>query len=132
MAKDPTLSFPSLLPFLNSCAILPTSFGEKGFHLRRWRIAQPSSTVSQLRFSGVFLSSIVNARISMHRPRYHFIITLIISERCDWRGIWGKWPLGRNPDRIWWYRHTILIIFLATSHGSMDNRNSMETYLTGI
>ena len=31
------------------------------------------------RFSGVFLSLKVNARISVHCPRYHLIITLMIS-----------------------------------------------------
>ena len=36
-------SFPYFLPslFLMCCAILPTSFGGKGPHLRRWLVAQP-------------------------------------------------------------------------------------------
>ena len=35
--------FPYFLPspFLTCCAILPTSFGGKGPHLRRWLVAQP-------------------------------------------------------------------------------------------
>ena len=37
-----TSSFPYFLPspFLTCCAILPTSFGGKGPHLRRWLVAQ--------------------------------------------------------------------------------------------
>ena len=80
--------FPYFLPspFLTCCAILPTSFGGKGPHLRRWLVAQPlHQTVSKLRFSGVFLSPKVNARRSMHSPQDYFIITLIISDRRDWR-----------------------------------------------
>ena len=39
----PPLSSPFFLPspFLTCCAILPTSFGEKGPHLRRWLVTQP-------------------------------------------------------------------------------------------
>ena len=64
----PVLSFfPHLpSPFLMCCAILPTSFKWKGPHLRRWLVAQPSSTVSLLRFSGVFLGCKVNARRPEH------------------------------------------------------------------
>ena len=38
-----TPSFPSFLPspFMTCCTILPTSFGGKGSHLRRWLVAQP-------------------------------------------------------------------------------------------
>ena len=42
------LSSPSFLPspFLTCCAILPTSFGGKGPHLRRWLVEQLHQTVS--------------------------------------------------------------------------------------
>ena len=59
----------------------------------------------------VFLSRKVNAKKSVHSPQDHFIITLIISDRRDWRDTRGKWPLARNPDRSWWHRHTSLKIF---------------------
>ena len=51
------------------------------------------------RFSGVFLSFKANAKRYAHSPRDHFIITLIISNRRDWRDTRGKWRLVRNPDR---------------------------------
>ena len=47
-----------------------------------------------------------NSRRSVQSPPDHFIITLIISDRRDWRDTRGKWPLGRNPDRSWWHSHT--------------------------
>jgi hypothetical protein len=42
---------------------------------------------------GVFLSCKTNARRSVHSPQDHFIITLIISDRCDWPtlGASGLW-----------------------------------------
>ena len=89
MASVPEFAFPSFpyfLPshFLTWVAILPISFGGKGPHLRGWQVAQPSSTVSWLRFSGIFLSCNVIARRSVHSPRYHLIITFIISLQT-WR-----------------------------------------------
>ena len=101
-------SFPSFLSslFLTCWTILPTSFGGKGPHLRRWLVAQHvHQTVSYLRFSGVFLSYKANARWSVQSPQDHFMITLIISDRRDWRDTQGKWHLARNPDRSWWHRH---------------------------
>ena len=65
----PVPSFPYFLPFpiLTCCAILPTSFGGKGPHLRRRLVARPlHQTVSQLRFSGVFLGCKANARRSVN------------------------------------------------------------------
>ena len=56
----------------------------------------------------IFLSRKANARRSVHSPQHYFIITLIISDRRGWRDTWGKWPLARNPDRIWWNRNTRL------------------------
>ena len=56
----------------------------------------------------VFLSCKANARRSMHSPRYHFIITLSLPDRRDWRDSRGKWHLARNPDRSWWQRHISL------------------------
>ena len=38
-------------------------------------------------------------------------MTLIISDRRDWRDTRGKWPLARNPDRSWWHRHTSFKLF---------------------
>ena len=52
-----------------------------------------------------------NARRSVHRPWDHFIITLIVSDRCDWRDTRGKWPFAKNPNRCWWYRHISLQFF---------------------
>ena len=63
------------------------------------------------RFSGVFLSCKANAGRSVHSPQDHFIISLIISDRRDWRDTRGKWSLARNPDRSWWYHHTSLKLF---------------------
>ena len=106
-----TPSFPYFLPspFPTYCAILPTSFGGKGLHLR---------------FSGVSLSYKANARRSVESPQDHFIITLIISNRRDWRDTRGKWPLARNPDRSWWHRHAKWKFFFAAAHGSIDKRQS--------
>jgi hypothetical protein len=98
--------FPCFLPspFLTCCANLPTSFGGKGRHLRRWLVAQP---LHQTVF-WCFPHFKANARIPVHSPQDHFIITLIISDWRDWRDTQGKWPLARNPDRSWWHRHTSL------------------------
>ena len=58
-------------------AILPTSFGGNGPHLRRWLVAQPlHQTVCLLRFSGVFLGCKANARKSVHSPRIISLSTL--------------------------------------------------------
>ena len=106
----PTPSFLYFLPspFLTFCATLPTSFGGKGPHLRRWLVAQ---LLHRLRFSGVFLSYKANARRSVHSPQDHFIINLIISDRRDWRNTRGMWSLARNPDRSWWHRHACVKLF---------------------
>ena len=110
-------------PFRRFYAILPTSFGRKGPHLRRWLVAKSlHQTVSKLRFAGVFLSCKANTWRSVHSPQDHFII-LIISDRRDWRDTRGKWPLARNPDRSWWHRHTSLKPFWPQSpwlHGQQD------------
>ena len=55
-------------------------FGGKGPHLRRLLVAQPSSDGLLAEFSRVFLSSKVNARKSLHSPRFHIIITIIIMQ----------------------------------------------------
>ena len=74
-------SFPLFLssPFLTYCAIIPTSFRGRGPHLRRRLVAQPSSTVSKLRFSRIFIDCKVNARRPVRSRRYHHIVTLIIN-----------------------------------------------------
>jgi hypothetical protein len=85
---------------------------ERSPHLMRWLSAQPlHQTVSKLRFSNVFLNRKALARRSVHSPRDHFIIILIISDRPDWLKTRGKWPLARNPERSWWHRHTSLKLF---------------------
>ena len=77
----------------------------------------------------VFLSCKANARRSVHSPQDHFIITLIISDRRDWRDTRGKWHLARNPDRDWWHRHTNLKLFwpqppwLQGQQGNIVSRN---------
>ena len=45
-----------------------------------------------------------NAMKPVHSPQNHFIITLITSDRRDWRDTRSK--LARNPDRSWWHRRT--------------------------
>ena len=52
-----------------------------------------------------------NARRSVHTPGFNFIITLIISDRRDWRDTRGNWPLTKNPNRSWWHRYISLKIF---------------------
>ena len=39
----------------------------------------------------VFLSCRANVRRSVHSPQDHFVIILIISDRCDWRDTWDRW-----------------------------------------
>ena len=98
---DIVMSLPSFLPsrFLTCYAILPTLFGGKGPHLRRWLIAQPlHQTVSWLRFSGFFLGSKANARRSVHSPR---IISLSPLSLVTDATLGEKWPFVRNPDRSW-------------------------------
>ena len=56
--------------------------------------------------SGGFLSYKSNVRRSVHSPRDHFVITLIIGDRRDRRDTRGKWPSARDPDRSWWHHHT--------------------------
>ena len=56
-------------PFLTCFPIIPTSFGGKGYHLRRG-----------LGFSGVFLSCKVNYRRSAYSSRSHLIITLSLAD----------------------------------------------------
>ena len=101
--------------FLMCCAILPNSFGGKGPHLSRWMVQQLHLTVSYLRLSEVFLSCKANAKRSVHSPRDHFIISLIISDRRDWRDTRGKWPLARNPNRSCWHRHNSVKLFFPPS-----------------
>ena len=36
---------------------------------------------------------------------------LSLAVRCDWRDTRGNWPLARNPNRIWWHRHTSIKLF---------------------
>ena len=81
-----------------------------------WRWMKKQLVISQF--------SKANIRRSVHSPQDRFIITLIISDRRDWRDTRGKWPLVRNPGRSWWHRHKSFIpFFLAAAHGSMDNRH---------
>ena len=98
-------SFPSS-PFL-------TSFGGKGSFLRRWVVIQPSSDCLLIEVFRGFLR--VNARRSLQSPRYHLIITLIISDRRDCPNTRDKWPLARNPNSSWWYRHTSIKHFFSRS-----------------
>ena len=55
----------------------------------------------------------------MDSPWYHFIIILPLADR---RGIRGKWPLARKPDRSWWHRQTGLIFCFCSPwlHGQQD------------
>ena len=61
---------------------------------------------SRTGFIGGLLSRKVNARRSVHSPRYHLIITLSFADRRDSR---GKWPLARNQDRSW---ETVTLVLL--------------------
>ena len=85
-----------------------------------------------LPFSGGFLGCKANVRRSVHSPQDHFIITLIISDRRDWRDTQGKWPLARNPGRSWWHRHTNWKFLLASAHSSMNNRYHYLPSIIGI
>ena len=74
-------------PFLTSLLYNPDglrdlndSFGGKGFHLR-WRTDRRVIIDSLL--AEVFLSCKVNVSKSVHSPRYHLIITLIISRQSS-------------------------------------------------
>ena len=74
----------------------------------------------------VFLSCKANARRSVHSPRDHLIITLIISDRRDTR---EKWPLARNPEISWWHRHTSLMLFwpqLIAAHGQQISKKIVK------
>ena len=104
-----TKESPEPRPFLIS--FLPLSWRAVGSY-RPHLEAQPlHQTVSWLRFSGVFLSCKANARRSVYSPQDYLIIILIFSDRRDRCDTRGKWPLGRNPDRSWWHRHTSLNLF---------------------
>jgi hypothetical protein len=59
----------------------------------------------------IYILSELFLRKPVHSLRDHFIITLIISDRPEWRDTRGKWPLARNPERSWWHRHTSLKLF---------------------
>ena len=50
---------------------------------------------------------------TLHSPQDHFIITLIISDRRDWRSTRGNWTLARNLHRSWWNRHTTFKAFFG-------------------
>jgi hypothetical protein len=120
------LSFPSLLPYLSleCCSSLPRSFGDRGSHLRRWLVAQPSSERSHSwRFPGVFLRCTVNTRRSVHDYRCHPIITLIIS-----RQTWLMWYLGQMTNGLESEQELVvsphqLKAYLVVAHGSMDHRS---------
>ena len=59
---------------------------------------------------GVFLSCKADSRRSVHSPQDHVIITLIISNRRDWRDTRGKWPLARNiSGYVYIYHDTELV-----------------------
>ena len=111
-----TSSFTSFLPspFLTCCAILPTSFGGKGPHLRQSPVAQPlHQTVSQLRFSGVFLSFKANARAGdlCTVPRIISLSSLSLATDVTDATLGESWPLVGNPERSCWHRHTSLKLF---------------------
>ena len=101
-----------ILSFLYS--FLPSSWcavGSDRPQSRQWLIERPYSD-GLLRHPGVFLTGKVNARRSVQIPRFHLIITLIISDLYDWRDTRGKWSLARNSDRSWWHLQTNLKRFL--------------------
>jgi hypothetical protein len=64
-------------------------------------------------FSGVFLSYNVNARRSMHSPRFHLIVSLIISRRAWLTLQSGKMVIGKEPGqelvatitKLFWQQH---------------------------
>ena len=64
-----------------------------------------------------------NTRRSVHSPPDHFIISLIISKRRDWRDIRSKWPwLGTRTGTGG--TATLTIFFFTAAHGSMDNMST--------
>ena len=103
------------------CEILLNSFGIKGTYLRRWLVEQPSLDEVLAEFSVVFLWCKVNARRSVQSPRYHLIITIMIT--------WLTWHSARNSDISWWHRHTNLKLYWAASNGSMDSRGIIKLWV---
>ena len=101
------------------CVSLPTSFGDKGPHWRRWLISQPSSTVPLEVFRN-FPQLYGTCQDICARPLYRLIITLWLADRGDWRDTRSKWHLTRNPNRSWWYRHSSLKLQL---HGQQQATN---------
>ena len=95
--------YPGKMLASTACATLLTSFGGRKLHLRRWMVAQPSSSL----LAGVFLSCKVNARRSVHSPWYHFIITLSLTTDVTDMKLVASGPL----DRSWWHCHTSLKFF---------------------
>ena len=65
----------------------------------------------------------------LHSPRYHFIITISLADRCDWRDTRGKWPLATNPDRGWWHRLTSLKHFLWKPMAPWTPGNELKSIL---
>ena len=90
------------LPFaITICAILSTSFEDKGLHLGRCLVVQPSDG---------FLNRNRNFKRSVQTPRFHLISTLLIRQtRLTWHS--GKGPLARNPDMSLWRRYTEIKLF---------------------
>ena len=111
-----TESVPS--PYLTYCAIPPTSFGGKASHLRRRLVASLRSSPSW----GFPEFSLAVKQKPGDLCLAPGIISLSPLYLGDWRDTRGKRSLAKNPDRSWWHRHTNLKLFLATTHGSMDNR----------
>ena len=71
---------------------------------------------------GLLAEIFLGQEICAQPPGDHFIITLIISDRHDWRDTRGKWSRARNPDRSWWHCHTSLKLFGRSPwlHGQHD------------
>ena len=76
----------SLSPLSLAKRVTGVTLGASGLRLG----TQPDGRLSEV-FWG-FHGDLVNARRSVHRPWYHLIITLIISQKSDWRDTRGKWP----------------------------------------
>ena len=75
-------------PYLMCYAILSTSFGDKGPHLRRWQVAQSSDGLLAEVFRGFRR---VNARRSVYSSRFRLII---INRQTSLTWLSGRVALG--------------------------------------
>ena len=68
------------------------------------------------------LLSLTSLYCSLHtRARWK-----VLDLAYNWCKTHNKWPLGSDPDRNWYYRHTSVKLFLVTVHDFMDIGSSIR------